>query len=88
MRRRVEATRARARATVQIVTGLTVLLAAGLLAFSGGYLDPFGDPLGQAVLAFVAGLFGTSLWWLARMARYQAPERFLGPAPSVSGVTR
>lgn len=88
MRRRVEATRARARTTVQIVTGLTALLAAGLLAFSGGYLDPYGDPLGQAVLAFVAGLFGTSLWWLARMARYQAPERFLAPAPSVSGVTR
>lgn len=88
MRRRVEATRARARTTVQIVTGLTVLLAAGLLAFSGGYLDPYGDPLGQAVLAFIAGLFGTSLWWLARMARYQAPERLLAPAPSASGATR
>lgn len=88
MRRRVEATRARARTTVQIVTGLTALLAAGLLAFSGGYLDPYGDPLGQVVLAFIAGLFGTSLWWLARMARYQAPERFLAKGREFSGVTK
>lgn len=88
MRRRVEATRARARTTVQIVTGLTAAMAGGLLVFSGGYLDPFGDALGQVVLAFVAGLFGTSLWWLARMAQYKAPERFLAPAPSGSGGTR
>lgn len=88
MRRRIEATRARARATVQIVTGLTAALTAGLLAFSRGYLDPFGDPLGQVVLAFVAGLFGTSLCWLARMARYQAPERFLTAALPASGAMR
>lgn len=88
MRRRVEASRARARATVQMVTGLTAVMAAGLLIFSGGYLDPFGDPLGQMVLAFISGLFGTSLWWLARMARYQAPERFLAPAPPTSGGVR
>jgi len=81
MRRRVEATRARARTTVQIVTGLTAILAAGLLVFSGGYLEPFGAPLGQVVLAFVAALFGLSLWWLARMANYQGPERFLTAAP-------
>jgi len=88
MRRRVEATRARARTTVQIITGLTVILAAGLLVFSGGYLEPFGAPLGQVVLAFVAALFGLSLWWLARMARYQGPERFLTPAPAPTGAQR
>lgn len=77
MRRRVEATRARARSTVQIVTALTVVMMVGLLLFNRSYLEPYRNPLGQLVLALVCGLFALGLWWLARMARFVAPERFL-----------
>jgi Flp pilus assembly protein TadB len=82
MRRRVEATRARARSTVQIVTALTVVMMAGLLVFNRSYLDPYHHPLGQLVLALVCGLFGLGLWWLARMARFVSPERFLAAPPA------
>ncbi|MGH8991783.1 MAG: type II secretion system F family protein, partial [Acidimicrobiia bacterium] len=81
MRRRLEATRARARATVQIVTGLTAAMVTGLLLFDRDYLSPYDDPLGQTVLALVASFFGLGLWWLARMGRIPAPERFLAAAP-------
>lgn len=77
MRRRVEASRSRARSTVQIVTGVTATMIIGFLLFDRGYLAPYDDALGQLVLALVAGLFGFGLWWLARMARIPAPERFL-----------
>ena len=77
MRRRVDASRARARSTVQIVTGVTAVMITGFLLFDRGYLAPYDEPLGQLVLALVAGFFGVGLWWLARMARIPAPERFL-----------
>ncbi len=89
MRRRIEATRARARSTVQIVTALTVVMMVGLLVFNRNYLDPYRHPLGQLVLALVSALFGLGLWWLARMARFVAPERFLAaPAASEVGEAR
>jgi tight adherence protein B len=84
MRRRVDASRARARSTVQIVTGLTSVMVTGLLLFDRQYLEPYDDPTGQAVLALVAGLFGLGLWWLARMGRIPAPERFLTAAPDTT----
>jgi Flp pilus assembly protein TadB len=79
MHRRVDAARARARATVQIVTGLTLVMMVALLLFSRSYLAPYNDALGQAVLALIAGLFGLGLWWLGRMGHLVAPERFLNP---------
>lgn len=89
MHRRVEATRARARSTVQVVTVLTVTMMLGLLVFNANYLDPYRTATGQLVLALVAGLFGTGLWWLSRMARFVAPERVLAGRPrSDVGETR
>jgi Flp pilus assembly protein TadB len=82
MHRRVDAARARARATVQIVTGLTLVMMVALLLFSRSYLAPYDDAVGQAVLALIAGLFGLGLWWLGRMGRMVAPERFLNPDPA------
>jgi Flp pilus assembly protein TadB len=77
MRRRVEAARARARSTVQVVSGVTVAMVTGLLLLNRSYLSPYDDALGQLVLTLVSSLFGLGLWWLARMARFAAPERFL-----------
>jgi Flp pilus assembly protein TadB len=81
MRRRVEASRARARSTVQIVTGLTSAMIVGLLLFDRQYLKPYDSPAGQAVLALVASCFGLGLWWLARMSTIPSPERFLAASP-------
>jgi tight adherence protein B len=77
MRLRVEAGRARTRTSVRMIVGVTVAFAAGLTALNRGYLAPFDSALGQIMLAFVGALFTISFLWLACMARYQTPERFL-----------
>lgn len=77
MRLRIDATRARLRTTVAVTGAATVATALGLLAFDRSYLDAYDTAMGQAVLALVAGCWAASLWWLARMGRFVAPERFL-----------
>lgn len=77
MRLRVEAGRARTRTSVRMIVGVTLAFAAGLTAFNRGYLDPFDSAFGQIMLAVVGALFTLSFLWLARMARYQTPDRFL-----------
>ena len=53
VRRKVEAERARPRSTARLVTLIT-LGAAGVLMLNGTYLAPYGDGLGQLVLAAIA----------------------------------
>lgn len=77
MRLRVEAGRARTRTSVRMIVGVTVAFAAGLTVLNRGYLAPFDSALGQIMLALVGALFTISFLWLARMARYQTPDRFL-----------
>ena len=77
MRLRVEAGRARTRASVKVVVGATVGLALALLLLNRGYLAPYGSALGQLMLLIVGALFATSFVWLSRMSRPSAPERFL-----------
>jgi tight adherence protein B len=80
MRLRVEAGRARTRASVKVVVGATCGLALALLVLNRGYLAPYGSALGQFVLLIVGALFATSFVWLAHMSRPSAPERFLTSA--------
>ncbi len=77
MRLRVEAGRARTRTSVRMIVGVTMAFATGLTVLNRGYLAPFDSALGQIVLAVVGALFTLSFLWLARMARYQTPDRFL-----------
>lgn len=86
MRQRVMAQRASTRRSVQIVVGVSVAFPMGLAIFNPGFVEPFGDALGQAVLACVCGLFGLGFWWMRRLARIEVPERFLTrPEPSPLG---
>jgi Flp pilus assembly protein TadB len=78
MRLRVEAGRARTRTSVRVVVGVTLAMAAGLVVLNRGYLSPYDSAFGQLVLVAVGGLFAAAFWWLARMARIDAPERLLG----------
>ena len=77
MRLRVEAGRARTRASVKVVVGATCGLALALMVLNRGYLAPYSSALGQFVLLIVGLLFATSFVWLAHMSRPSAPERFL-----------
>ncbi|MDO8119706.1 type II secretion system F family protein [Isoptericola sp. b490] len=77
-RRRIEAERARPRTTAKAVT----LIALGVLAvgaLNGTYLTPYGDPLGQVVLAVVAAGFVGCLLWMRRLTLPAPEPRFLAP---------
>jgi Flp pilus assembly protein TadB len=77
MRLRIDASRARTRTSVRIITGVTIAMAALLVVLNRSYLQPFDSAAGQGVLLLVLTFFGGALWWLVRMARYVEPERFL-----------
>ena len=49
-RRQIEADQAKPRTTARTVTAIT-LGVLGLLAFTGDYIEPYGSPLGQVILA-------------------------------------
>ena len=83
MRLKVDATRARTRTSVRIITIVTIGMALLLMVLNRTYLTPFDSVTGQIVLLGVFGCFGAAFLWLASMARYVAPERFLArPQPT------
>jgi Flp pilus assembly protein TadB len=77
MRLKIEASRARTRTSVRIITTVTVCMALLLVVLNRSYLSPFDTAAGQGVLLAVVACFAGGLWWLASMARYAAPERFV-----------
>jgi hypothetical protein len=79
MRLRIDASRARTRTSVRIITGVTAAMAGLLVLLNRSYLQPFDSATGQCVLLLVLACFGGALWWLLQMGRFVAPERFLGP---------
>jgi Flp pilus assembly protein TadB len=79
MRLRVEAARARLRTAVRVIAAVTALTVVGLVVFNRSYLDAYSDATGQLVLALVVAMWGAGLWWLGRMSRFMAPERFFAP---------
>ena len=56
MRLRIEASRARTRTSVKVITVFTVLFAVGLVVFNRDYLEPYDSVVGQLVL----GLMGSA----------------------------
>ena len=80
MRLRVDAARARLRTAVRMVAAVTVVTALGLIVLNRSYLDPYRPAVGQLVLGAVAATWAGALWWLGRMSRFLAPERFLSAA--------
>lgn len=76
IRRRVEADRAKPRATARTVTLITIGVLA-VLSFSGPIMAPYGTPLGQALLAVLLTAYGATLVWLRRMSLGEPLPRFL-----------
>lgn len=95
MRRKVEAERAKPRATARAVTLITLGVVA-IGALNGTYLAPYATPLGQLVLTAIALGFVGSLAWMRSLTLAQREPRFLGrgenhgsaavPASQVSAV--
>lgn len=76
-RRQVEADRAKPRATARWVTiiSTSVLIVLGL---TGSYIEPYGSPLGQAILAVLLTAYVATLLWMRRMAEGRRLPRILG----------
>lgn len=77
MRLRVEAGRARTRATAKAVTAIALAAAVGFVVFDRGFLDPYDTALGQVVLGLIGTCFAGAFWLLARMGRPVPPPRLL-----------
>ncbi len=77
MRRRVEAARRSTRRSVQIIVGVTLGVAAMLILLNRQYVEPYGTAVGQVFLAVAVALFAGGVMWLRRLARVEAPDRFL-----------
>lgn len=75
-RRKIEADRAKPRATARNVTLIT-LGVLGFLAFNGQFMAPYGTPLGQALLAVLLAAYAATLAWLRRMSVGEPLPRFL-----------
>jgi Flp pilus assembly protein TadB len=76
MRRKVEAERAKPRATARAVTLITLgVVAVG--ALNGTYLAPYGTPLGQLVLAMITLGFVGALGWMRALTLSTPEPRFL-----------
>jgi tight adherence protein B len=85
MRLRVETQRARTRTSSRLLVVFTLAMAGALILFNRAYLEPFGSAVGQLVLGVVGLLFGSAFWWLQRMAKLEAPGRFLAAMPTTGG---
>jgi Flp pilus assembly protein TadB len=82
LRGTVDATRRATRRGTRIVTTVTVATVLGLRWLNPNYVEPYGTPTGQLVLTIVLGLFAAGLAWMARLAAYPTPDRFLrAPTP-------
>lgn len=80
MRRRVEADRAKPRATARAVTLITLGVAA-VGALNTTYLAPYGTALGQLVLAAITAGFVAALAWMRALTLTRPTPRLLaGPA--------
>lgn len=75
-RRQIDADQAKPRTTARYVTIFTVGFL-GVLALTGEYIEPYGTPLGQVVLAVLLTAYVATLIWLRTMATAKPLPRFL-----------
>ncbi len=76
-RRRIEADRAKPRGTARLVTAITAGVLV-VLALTGSYIQPYGTPVGQAILAVLLAAYVAGLIWMRRMAAGKPLPRFIG----------
>jgi Flp pilus assembly protein TadB len=81
MRRKISADRRTTRRSVQIVIGVSVGLALILAVLDRGFLAPYDNVLGQIILVVVVTVYGVGVYWLRKLAIFEAPQRLLRMAP-------
>lgn len=79
-RRRIEADRARPRATARAVTLITVAVV-GVGMLNRDYLTPYTTPAGQLVFAAIAAGFAAALWWMHDLTQPRPTARLLTRHP-------
>jgi hypothetical protein len=75
------------RAAYRTALGWIVAFLLGYTAYlilRRSYSAPFSTPLGQVVLAAVAGCYAAGLYWLHRLSLTIGPRRFLVRSPGAS----
>lgn len=87
-RRRIEADRAKPRATARWVTIITVVVLALMAALSGAYIAPYGTPFGQVILAILLSAYVASLLWMRSMAKGEPVPRFIGQPTFTDDTSR
>ena len=87
MRRYVDASRARTRTAVRIVTTVALASLAGLFVFGRSYLAPYSTAGGQVVLGIVLACYGVGVAILNHMAVGSAPDRLLARASLPDSAT-
>jgi hypothetical protein len=50
----------------------------GILALTGGYIEPYGTPVGQVTLGILLTAYIGALVWMRRMAQGKPLPRFIG----------
>lgn len=88
MRRRISASRASTRRSVQIIVAITVFFVLALVLFNRDYLAPYSSTVGQAMLAVVLLLFGAGFYWMRKLSQFEVPERFLFTVERREGGSR
>lgn len=76
-RQQVESDRQGPRSAARIVV-IVVLVALGVMALLGDFLQPYTTPGGQVVLAVLLAAFGALLVWLRQIAAGKPTPRFMG----------
>ena len=78
-RREIEADRAKPRANVRLITGISVVVL-GYLALTGEYVAAYGTPIGQIALIVLLTGYVLCLLWMRMMTRGKPLPRFIGSA--------
>lgn len=77
MHRRIETTRVSVRSSVRLITILTVVFSAGLLALNDDYVAAYRSAGGQVVLLVVVGLFAGAHVWVNQATGERIGQRVL-----------
>jgi tight adherence protein B len=76
-RARIATGRARTRTATRIIIAVVLGCAAGLVLFARDFLDPYGSPVGQLILAVLGAMFAGCLVWMVRTGRIPDLPRIL-----------
>lgn len=85
MRQRVAAGRSSTRRSAQIVMMFSLAVMGGLTVANRAYVEPYGTPTGQLVLAAVVLCFASGFAWMKRLSGIDMPSRFLVATPDRTG---